>query len=339
MQFIWRNVIVVPTNKCWWGFFVFFSPPIKTMFYKRTTWVENVSRELFIIGSNCFLTNCFFFFNTGWFAEYDYLSHLLSTVKYHLILFQFKVSHCMDHWLNNRWLYLDSQEPCAPFQMSPSKIIIMKKWLTYRYIVLDKTIINIKYGQIFDIPFLNSVCILKNGKFYLQFSSVAQFFSSHLQSFPASGSFQMSLFFTSGGQSTGISGFSISPSNEYSGLISFRMVWLYLLVVQGILKSLLQHHSSKASILWCSAFFIVQLSHPFMTIGKTIALTIHTFVGKVISLLFNMLFRFVIAFLPRSKCLLISWLQSPFAVILEPKKTIDNIQLVNAWFFSWVQNR
>ena len=114
--------------------------------------------------------------------------------------------------------------------------------------------------------------------------------------------------------------FCISHSNEYSGLISFRMDCLDLLAVQGTLKSLLQHHSSKASILWCSAFFIVQLSHPYMITGKTIALTRWTFVGKVISLLFNMLFRLVITFLPRSKCLLISWLQSPSAVILEPPK-------------------
>ena len=114
--------------------------------------------------------------------------------------------------------------------------------------------------------------------------------------------------------------FSISPSNEYSGLISFRMDWLDLLAVQGILKSLFQHHSSKASILRCSAFFIVQISHPYMTAGKTIALTRWTFVGKVMSLLFNMLSRLVISFLPRSKYLLISWLQSPSAVILEAKK-------------------
>ena len=114
--------------------------------------------------------------------------------------------------------------------------------------------------------------------------------------------------------------FSISPSNEYSGLISFRIDWLDFLEVQGILKSLLQHHSSKASILWCSAFFIVQLSHPYMTTGKTIALTRWTSVGKVMSQLFNMLSRLIIAFLPRSKCLLISWLQSPSAVILEPPK-------------------
>ena len=114
--------------------------------------------------------------------------------------------------------------------------------------------------------------------------------------------------------------FNISPSNEYSGLISFRMNWLALLAVQGTLKNLFQHHSSKASILWCSAFFIVQLSHPYMTTGETIASTRWTFVGKVMSLLFNMLSRLVITFLPRSKCLLISWLQSPSAVILEPPK-------------------
>ena len=114
--------------------------------------------------------------------------------------------------------------------------------------------------------------------------------------------------------------FSISPSNEYSGLISFRIVWFYLLAVQGALKSLLQHHSSKASILQHSAFFMVQLSHPCMTAGKTIALTRQTFASKVMSLLFNMLSRSVTAFLPRSKHLLISWLQSPSAVILEPKK-------------------
>ena len=117
--------------------------------------------------------------------------------------------------------------------------------------------------------------------------------------------------------------FSISPSNEYSGLIFFRMDCLDLLVVQGTLKSLLQHHSSKASILLCSAFFIVQLSHPYMTTGKTIALTRWTFVGKVRSLLFNMLSRLVIAFRPRSKHFLISWLQSPSAVILEPKKIVS----------------
>ena len=113
---------------------------------------------------------------------------------------------------------------------------------------------------------------------------------------------------------------SISPFNEYSGHISFRMDWLDLLAVQGILKSLLQHHSSKASTLWHSAFFTVQLSHPYMTNGKTTALTRWTFVGKVMSLLLNILSRLVITFLPRSKRLLISWLQSPSAVILEPRK-------------------
>ena len=118
--------------------------------------------------------------------------------------------------------------------------------------------------------------------------------------------------------------FSISPSNEYSGLISFRMDWLNLLAVQGTLKSLLQQHSSKASILRCSAFFMVQLSHPYMTTGKTIALTRQAFVSKVMSLLFNMLSRLVIAFFPRSKCLLISWLQSPSAVIFELKKIVSH---------------
>ena len=116
--------------------------------------------------------------------------------------------------------------------------------------------------------------------------------------------------------------FSISPSNEYSGLISFRTDCFDLLAVQGTLKSLLQHHSSKTSILWCSALFIFQRSHPYVTTGRTIALTRQTFVGKVMSLLFNMLSRLIIAFLPRSKRLLISWLQSPSAVILEPKKTV-----------------
>ena len=114
--------------------------------------------------------------------------------------------------------------------------------------------------------------------------------------------------------------FSISPSNEYLGLISFRMGWMDILAVQGILKNLLQHHGSKASVLWHSAFFIVQLSHPYMTTGKTIAFTKWTSFGKVMSLLFNMLSRLVITFLTRSKHLLISWLQSPSALILEPKK-------------------
>ena len=116
------------------------------------------------------------------------------------------------------------------------------------------------------------------------------------------------------------SSFNISPFNKHSRLISFRMDWLYLLAVQGTLKSLLQHHGSEASILQHSAFFIVQLSHPDMTTGKTIALSRWTFVGKVMSLLFNMLSRLLITFLPRSKRLLISWLQSPSAVILEPPK-------------------
>ena len=119
--------------------------------------------------------------------------------------------------------------------------------------------------------------------------------------------------------------FSISPSNEHSGLTSFRMDWLDLLAVQGTLKRLLQHYSSKASILWRSAFFIVQLSHPYMTTGKTIALTRRTFVDKVMSLLFNILSGLVITFLPRSKCLLISWLQSPSAVILEPPKIVSHM--------------
>ena len=114
--------------------------------------------------------------------------------------------------------------------------------------------------------------------------------------------------------------FYICPSNEHPGLIFFRMDWLNLLAVQGTLKSLLQHHSSKASILQCSAFFIVQFSHVYMTTGKTIALTTQTFVDKVMSLIFNMLSKLVITFLPRTKCLLISWLQSPSAVILEPPK-------------------
>ena len=144
-------------------------------------------------------------------------------------------------------------------------------------------------------------------------------FSSCLQSFPASGSFQMSQFIPSGSKVLEFS-FNISPSNEYSGLISLRIDWLDLLAVQGTLKSLLQHHCSKVSILQCSAFFTVQLSHPYMTTGKTIALTRWIIVGKVMSLLFNILSRLVIAFLPRSKHLLISWLQSTSAVILESPK-------------------
>ena len=140
-------------------------------------------------------------------------------------------------------------------------------------------------------------------------------FSSCLQSFSASGSFPMSQFFTSDGQSIGV-----SASTSVFPMISFRMDWLDLLEVQGTLKSLLQHHSSKASVHWCSAFFIVQLSHPYITTGKTKALTRWTFAGEVLFLLFNMLSRAVITFLPRSKCLLISWLQSPSTVILESKK-------------------
>ena len=138
----------------------------------------------------------------------------------------------------------------------------------------------------------------------------------------------MSQLFASGGQSVSF----ISPSNEHPGLISFRMHWLDLLVVQGTLKSLLQHHSSKASILRHSAFLTVQLSHPYMTTGETITLTRWTFVGKIMSLLFNMLSRLVITFLPRSKHILISWqlLQSPSAVILEPPKiNTDTVSTVS----------
>ena len=127
--------------------------------------------------------------------------------------------------------------------------------------------------------------------------------------------------------------FSIIPSKEIPGLIFFRMDWLDLLAVQGTLKSLLQHHSSKASILLWSAFLIVQLSHPYMTTGKTIALTRQTFVSKAMSLIFNMLSRLVITFLPRSKCLLILWLQSPSAVILEPPKIkSDTVSIVSHLF-------
>ena len=145
-------------------------------------------------------------------------------------------------------------------------------------------------------------------------------FSSRLQSFPALRSLPMSQVFASGGQSIGVSASTSVPPMNHPGLITFRMDWLDLFAVQGTLKSLLQHHSSKASILQRSAFIIVQLSHPYMTTGKTIALTRWTFVDKVMSLLFNMLPRLVISFLPRSKRLLISWLQSPSAVILEPRK-------------------
>ena len=130
----------------------------------------------------------------------------------------------------------------------------------------------------------------------------------------------MSQRFTSGGQKYWSFSFSINPSNEHPGLISFRMDWLDLLAVKGTLKSLLQHHSSKASILRLSAFFTVQLSHPYMTTGKSIILARLTIVGKVMCLLFNILSRLVITFLPRSKHVLVSWLQSPSAVILEHKK-------------------
>ena len=150
-------------------------------------------------------------------------------------------------------------------------------------------------------------------------------FSSCPQSFPASGSFQISQLFASGNQSTGVSASaSVPPMNTQDRSISFRMDWLDPLAVQGTLKSLLQRHSSKASILLHSAFFIVQLSDPYMTTGKTIALMRKTFVDKVMSLLSNMLSRLVITLLPRSKRLLISWLQSPSAVILEPKKTVSH---------------
>ena len=136
--------------------------------------------------------------------------------------------------------------------------------------------------------------------------------------------------------------FSISPSSEYLGVIFFRMDWLALLAVHGTLKSLLQHHSSKASILWRSAFFTVQLSHPYMTTGKTIALIRRTFVDKVMSLLFNMPSSLIITFLPRSKCLLISWLQSPSAVILEPTAHTNSesesrsLGLFKDFFFFWL---
>jgi len=150
-------------------------------------------------------------------------------------------------------------------------------------------------------------------------SSVTHF--SYSQYFPASGFFPVRQIFLSGSQSIGASASaSISPSTEYAGLISFRIDWFDLLAVQGTLKRILQDYNLKASILWCSTFFMVHLSHLYMTTGKTIVLTIWTFVGKVISLLFDMLSRMVIAFLLRINHLLISWLQSPSALILEPKK-------------------
>ena len=165
-------------------------------------------------------------------------------------------------------------------------------------------------------------------------SSSAAPFSSCPQFFPASGAFPMRKRWC---QYFGIRwpkywrfSCSINPSSEYLGFISFRIVWFDLLAVQGTLKSLLQYHNLKASILWCSAFFMIQLSHPYTTTGKTIALTLHTYVSKVMSLLFNMLSRYVRAFLPRSKRLLILWLQSPSTVILEPKK----IKSVTVFIFS-----
>ena len=143
---------------------------------------------------------------------------------------------------------------------------------------------------------------------YLTISSSATLFSFCLQFFPASGSFLMSRLFASGGQSIGASASASSPSHRYSGLISFRIDWFDLLAVQRTLKSLLYHHSLKSLILWCSAFFMVRLSDLFTTTGETIVLTILTFVGKMMSLLFNILSRFAIVFLPKSKYLLISWL-------------------------------
>ena len=167
------------------------------------------------------------------------------------------------------------------------------------------------------IPWAFSNSCLLSWWFHPTTSSSVVPFYSHLQSFPALGSFPKESVLCIKYWSFS---FSISPSNEYLGLISFRIDWLDLLAVQGTLKSLLQHHILKASILRRSAFFIVQLSHLYITTGKTIALTRWTFVGKVMSLLLNMLSRLVIIFLPRSKRLLTSWLQSPSAVIWEPKK-------------------
>ena len=153
---------------------------------------------------------------------------------------------------------------------------------------------------------------------WVSISSSVVPFSSSLQSFPALRSFPISHFLAIRWPKYWSFRFSISPSNEYAGLISFRMDWLDLLAVQRTLKSLLQHHSSKASVLRCSALFRVQLSHPYMTTGKTIALTRWTFVGRRMSLLYNMLSTLLIAFLPKSKCLLNLWLQSQSAVNLDP---------------------
>ena len=172
----------------------------------------------------------------------------------------------------------------------------------------------------FNIPRVcSNSCALTQGC-YLTISSSATLFSFCLQPFPASESFPVSQLFVSSGQKYWSFSFSISPSSEYSGLISFGIDWFDLLVVQRTLRSFLQHHNLKASILWCSAFFMVQLSHLYLAAGKTIALTILNLGSKVMCLLFNKLTRFIIAFLPRSKRLLILWLQSPSAVILEPPK-------------------
>ena len=170
--------------------------------------------------------------------------------------------------------------------------------------------------------------------YHLAISSSVVPFSSFLQSLPASVFSNESTLHISWPKYWSFS-FSIIPSKEIPGLISFRMEWLDILAVQGTLKSLLQHYSSKAPILQRSAFFTVQLSHPYMTSGKTIALTRRTFVGKVMSLLLNMLSRLVITFLPRSKHLLISWLQSPSAVILEPPKIVWHCFHCFPIYFPW----
>ena len=171
-----------------------------------------------------------------------------------------------------------------------------------------------------SLPITTSWSLLKLMSIELVMSSSVVPFSSCLQTFPALEFFSNESVLCIRWPKYWSVSFSISHFNKYSRLMSFRMNWLDLFAVQGTLKSLLQHYSSKASILRCSASFTVQLSHLYMTTGKTIALTRRTFVGKVISPLSNMLSRLVITFLPRSKCLLISWLQSPSAVILEPKK-------------------
>ena len=167
-------------------------------------------------------------------------------------------------------------------------------------------------------------------------SSSVTLFSFCLQSFPASGSFPVSQLFTSSGWSTGTSAsVSVLPVN-IQGWFPLGLTVFDRLAIQRTLKSLLQPHGSKAWILWCSAFFMIQLSHPYMTTGKTIALTRRTFVGKVMYFLFNMMSRFVIAFLPGSKCLLISWLQSPSEVILEPKKRKSvTVSTLSPFYLSW----